>query len=107
MSQTQSPTHLSPARQRGSSSAAEVLCTPEELDEVGAFFDEHSAAIERWFRERAPADVICKLQSITGVGGADQLSKSPRSPHRASVTSDLFQQWLASSPVKVGVHTEL
>lgn len=102
MSQTQSPTHLSPARQgrqgSGSSDPLVASCTPEELDEVGTFFDEHAVAIERWFRERAPADVICKLQSITGVG--DQVSKSPRSPHRASVTSDLFQQWLASSPVK-------
>uniref|UniRef100_A0A182P8X6 Uncharacterized protein n=1 Tax=Anopheles epiroticus TaxID=199890 RepID=A0A182P8X6_9DIPT len=95
MSQSQSPTHhhLSPSHRSG---PADSLCSLEELDEVGAFFEEHSAAIERWFRERAPNDVISKLQSIT----AGDTSKSPKSPHRASVTSDLFQQWLASSPVK-------
>ncbi|XP_049534052.1 cGMP-specific 3',5'-cyclic phosphodiesterase isoform X3 [Anopheles darlingi] len=90
MSQSQSPTHLSPFRLK-----ADSLCSQEELDEIGTFFEEHSVAIERWFRERAPTDVITKLQSIT-----TDTSKSPKSPHRASVTSDLFQQWLASSPVK-------
>ncbi|XP_055525606.1 cGMP-specific 3',5'-cyclic phosphodiesterase isoform X2 [Wyeomyia smithii] len=85
MSQPQSPTHLK----------ADSLCSQEELDAISVFFDEHSAAIERWFRERASADVLAKLQSITS-----DLAKSPRSPHRASVTSDLFQQWLSSSPVK-------
>uniref|UniRef100_A0A182N5M9 Uncharacterized protein n=1 Tax=Anopheles dirus TaxID=7168 RepID=A0A182N5M9_9DIPT len=96
MSQSQSPTHnhLSPSHR---SVPGDSLCSLEELDEVGAFFEEHSAAIERWFRERAPNDVISKLQSIT----AGDTSKSPKSPHRASVTSDLFQQWLASSPVKL------
>ncbi|XP_040152060.1 cGMP-specific 3',5'-cyclic phosphodiesterase [Anopheles arabiensis] len=95
MSQSQSPTHhhLSPSHR---SAPPDSLCSLEELDEVGAFFEEHSAAIERWFRERAPNDVVAKLQSIT----AGDTSKSPKSPHRASVTSDLFQQWLASSPVK-------
>uniref|UniRef100_A0A182W0I8 Uncharacterized protein n=1 Tax=Anopheles minimus TaxID=112268 RepID=A0A182W0I8_9DIPT len=94
-SMSQSPTHhhLSPSHR---SIPPDSLCSLEELDEVGAFFEEHSAAIERWFRERAPNDVISKLQSIT----AGDTSKSPKSPHRASVTSDLFQQWLASSPVK-------
>uniref|UniRef100_A0A182YGH8 Phosphodiesterase n=1 Tax=Anopheles stephensi TaxID=30069 RepID=A0A182YGH8_ANOST len=94
-SMSQSPTHhhLSPSHRSG---PPDSLCSLEELDEVGAFFEEHSAAIERWFRERAPNDVVAKLQSIT----AGDSSKSPKSPHRASVTSDLFQQWLASSPVK-------
>ncbi|XP_062561405.1 cGMP-specific 3',5'-cyclic phosphodiesterase isoform X3 [Armigeres subalbatus] len=91
MSQLQSPTHLSPVRQA-------VGCSQEELDEVGTFFDEHSSAIERWFRERAPPEVIARLQSASG--GGEMCKSSPRSPHRASVTSDLFQQWLASSPVK-------
>ncbi|XP_021693393.1 cGMP-specific 3',5'-cyclic phosphodiesterase isoform X1 [Aedes aegypti] len=95
MSQSQSPTHLSPVRHKASDS---VGCSQEELDEVGTFFDEHSIAIERWFRERAPPEVIAKLQSISG--GGDVCKSTPRSPHRASVTSDLFQQWLASSPVK-------
>ncbi|XP_058056137.1 cGMP-specific 3',5'-cyclic phosphodiesterase [Anopheles bellator] len=90
ISQSQSPTHLSPFRHK-----ADSLCSQEELDEIGTFFEEHSVAIERWFRERAPTDVVAKLQSIT-----TDTSKSPKSPHRASVTSDLFQQWLASSPVK-------
>ncbi|XP_058813126.1 cGMP-specific 3',5'-cyclic phosphodiesterase isoform X2 [Topomyia yanbarensis] len=90
MSQSQTPTQLSPVRRK-----ADSTCSLAELDEIGAFFDEHASAIERWFRERAPADVIAKLQSITA-----EMAKSVRSPHRASVTSDLFQQWLASSPVK-------
>ncbi|XP_058118126.1 cGMP-specific 3',5'-cyclic phosphodiesterase [Anopheles ziemanni] len=95
MSQSQSPTHLHLSPSHRSQRADSTACSQEELDEIGAFFEEHSGAIERWFRERAPTDVISKLQSIT-----TDASKSPRSPHRASVTSDLFQQWLASSPVK-------
>ncbi|KFB44690.1 AGAP004119-PA-like protein [Anopheles sinensis] len=95
MSQSQSPTHLHLSPSHRSQRADSTACSQEELDEIGAFFEEHSGAIERWFRERAPTDVISKLQSITA-----DASKSPRSPHRASVTSDLFQQWLASSPVK-------
>ncbi|XP_065078537.1 cGMP-specific 3',5'-cyclic phosphodiesterase [Ochlerotatus camptorhynchus] len=95
MSQSQSPTHLSPSRQKPD---PVVCCSQEELDEIGTFFEDHSIAIERWFHERAPPDVVAKLQSITG--GGDVCKSSPRSPHRASVTSDLFQQWLASSPVK-------
>uniref|UniRef100_A0AAG5CWJ9 Phosphodiesterase n=1 Tax=Anopheles atroparvus TaxID=41427 RepID=A0AAG5CWJ9_ANOAO len=95
MSQSQSPTHLHLSPSHRSQRADSTACSQEELDEIGAFFEEHSGAIERWFRERAPTDVISKLQSIT-----TDATKSPRSPHRASVTSDLFQQWLASSPVK-------
>ncbi|XP_055587649.1 cGMP-specific 3',5'-cyclic phosphodiesterase isoform X2 [Uranotaenia lowii] len=94
MSQTQSPTHLTV----GGSGLIDASCSQEELDEVGTFFEDHAAAIERWFRERAPVDIIAKLQSIAIDGGGS--GKSPRSPHRASVTSDLFNQWLASSPVK-------
>ncbi|XP_055618671.1 cGMP-specific 3',5'-cyclic phosphodiesterase isoform X2 [Toxorhynchites rutilus septentrionalis] len=90
-SMSQSPAHLTPVRQK-----ADSLCSQEELDEISVYFDEHSASIERWLRERAPTEFIARLQSIS----TDVVAKSPRLPHRASVTSDLFQQWLVSSPIK-------
>lgn len=69
--------------------------TDEEFDEVKKFFDKKLHVIEKWLRERATPDIQSKLHDAT--------ETAPKSPklRTASVTSDLFQQWLTSSPVQV------
>ena len=98
----QSP-HLSPSSRV--KLPDETKISQEELDEISSFFDSHSSAIERWFKERAPPEVVAKLQSITTDLAGASTSTNRSSPminySRASVTSDLFQQWLSSSPVQV------
>lgn len=84
-----SPILLSPCRSFDSS------CSDEEVDEIGRFFEAKSDAIQKWLKHRAPADVLSKIHAIT------EDPRSCRSPKRPSVTSELFQQWLVSSPVKV------
>lgn len=69
--------------------------TDEEFDEVKKFFDKKLHVIEKWLRERATPEIQSKLHEAT-----DTLPKSPKL-RTASVTSDLFQQWLASSPIQV------
>lgn len=72
--------------------------TPDDLedyDEVKKFFDKKLHIIERWLRDRAAPDVQSKLHDAT-----DIIPKSPKL-RTSSVTSDLFQQWLSSSPVQV------
>lgn len=92
---------VSPSRSCDSNS-----CTQEDLDEISKFFENKQNAIERWLKEKAPTDVITRIHEITSDTSQNSLNannrSSYRSPHRASVTSDLFQQWLTSaSPVKV------
>lgn len=67
----------------------------EEYEEVKKFFDKRLHIIERWLRDRATPDIQSKLHDAT-----DIIPKSPKL-RTSSVTSDLFQQWLSSSPVQV------
>lgn len=85
-----SPIVLSPCRSSDS-------CSDEEYDEIGKMFETKSLAIEKWLRDRAPPDVLIKIHA------ASDCSRTPKSPQlrTASITSDLFQQWLATSPVQV------
>lgn len=68
----------------------------EEFDEIKQFFDQKMHIIEKWIRERAPPDIQTKLHEAT-----ELTPKSPNANRTSSVTSDLFQQWLASSPIQV------
>lgn len=84
-----SPILLSPCRSVDS-------CNDDDLDEIGKLFETKSKLIERWLREKAPQDVLTKVHAAT------DNSRMPKSPKRtSSVTSDLFQLWLASSPAQV------
>lgn len=66
----------------------------EEFKEISEFFESHSFdKIEKWLLEHAPLEVLSKISSITSIGKC--------TPHRSSVTSELFQQWLTTSPSKV------
>lgn len=72
--------------------------TDDELDEVTQFFDKKLHVIEKWLRDRAPPEIQLKLHDAI-----DPVPKSPKL-RTSSVTSDLFQQWLASSPMQVRIH---
>lgn len=69
---------------------------PVTSDAIARIFETQSVAIEKWLREKAPPDVVAKLHCIT-----DELKDKAISPKRPSVTSELFNQWMASPPRKV------
>lgn len=73
-----------------------------DLDEIQKLFETKSLLVEKWLRERAPQDVLMKMHAAT------DCVRTPKSPklRTSSVTSDLFQQWLATSPVQVCRHTK-
>lgn len=71
----------------------------EELLELKRILESKPRVLERYLRECASSDEVNRIHSITQSGPL-----SPRPHHEArstSVTSDLFQLWLSSSPVKV------
>ncbi|KAL5284780.1 hypothetical protein ACFFRR_006850 [Megaselia abdita] len=63
--------------------------TSQDVDEVAKLFEEKPEAFERWLTDRAPSEALCRLHDFI---------ESRKNPKRASVTSDLFQQWMAASP---------
>ncbi|XP_037912457.1 cGMP-specific 3',5'-cyclic phosphodiesterase isoform X3 [Hermetia illucens] len=65
-----------------------------DVDEVARLYEQKPGAFERWLKERASPDTVARIHLLI------EGQRSPRNTKRASVTSDLFQQWLASSPVK-------
>ncbi|KAL0860907.1 hypothetical protein ABMA27_009443 [Loxostege sticticalis] len=70
----------------------------EELLELKRILESKPRVLERYLRECASSDEVNRIHSITQSGPL-----SPRPHHEArstSVTSDLFQLWLSSSPVK-------
>lgn len=89
-----SPIVLSPCR-----NATTIVdsSSDDDFDEIQKLFETKPLAIEKWLRERAPQDVLMKMHAAT------ECARTPKSPklRTPSVTSDLFQQWLASSPVQV------
>lgn len=74
-------------------------CTDEDLNELKKLLESKPRILDRYIRECATSDEVNRIHSITSSGPL-----SPRPHHEArstSVTSDLFQLWLSSSPVKV------
>ncbi|XP_061380066.1 cGMP-specific 3',5'-cyclic phosphodiesterase-like isoform X2 [Danaus plexippus] len=74
------------------------VTTEEDLLELKAILDNKPKLLERYIRECASVDQVNRLHNLTSCGPL-----SPRPHHEArstSVTSDLFQLWLSSSPVK-------
>lgn len=84
-----SPIQLSPCRSLDS-------VNDDDFDEITRLFESKSKLIERWLREKAAPDVLSRIHAAADYA---RLSKSPK--RTSSVTSDLFQMWLASSPVQV------
>lgn len=71
----------------------------EDLLELEALLKSKPKLLDRYIRECATVDEVNRLHNLTSCGPL-----SPRPHHEArstSVTSDLFQLWLSSSPVKV------
>lgn len=74
-------------------------CTDEELHELKMILESKPRVLERYLRECASVEEVSRIHSVTSFGPL-----SPRPHHEArstSVTSDLFQLWLSSSPIKV------
>ncbi|XP_032576154.1 cGMP-specific 3',5'-cyclic phosphodiesterase [Drosophila sechellia] len=68
---------------------ASTTASQQDVDEVARLFEEKPEAFEKWLTERAPPEALSRLQEFI----------ENRKPHkRPSVTSDLFQQWMAASP---------
>lgn len=65
----------------------------DDLVTAGSWLESHSGLVERWLRERASTELRQRVQQA--LVGAGPVAK------RASVTSDLFQLWLAASPSKL------
>lgn len=75
----------------------------EDLDAVGSWLETNPSLLEKWLRERASPDLRQRVQHA--VGSNDQRT-SISSCKRTSITSDLFQIWLAASPVKNDQHSQ-
>lgn len=73
----------------------------DELQNVSDFFEANASVIERWLREKAPDEVVNKINSIA----SKRTTKEKE--HRSSVTSELYQQWLSSSNTPLKVSQEL
>lgn len=71
----------------------------EDLLELKKLLESKPRVLDRYIRECASSDEVNRLHSLTSSG---PLSPRPRHEARStSMTSDLIQLWLASSPVKV------
>lgn len=73
----------------------DLVHSDEDFDEIREMFDTKMPLIERWLRDHASQDIVQRLHETT--------VNHPTKLRTASVTSELFQQWLASSPVEVCV----
>ncbi|XP_041985200.1 cGMP-specific 3',5'-cyclic phosphodiesterase-like isoform X2 [Aricia agestis] len=73
-------------------------CTEDDLLELKSILESKPKLLEKYIKEVASQDEVNRLHNLTSCG-----TLSPRPHHEArstSVTSDLFQLWLSSSPVK-------
>uniref|UniRef100_A0A1A9WNF2 Phosphodiesterase n=1 Tax=Glossina brevipalpis TaxID=37001 RepID=A0A1A9WNF2_9MUSC len=64
----------------------------KDIDEIQRLFEEKPEAFEKWLTEKAPPEALMRLQEF--------IENRKAKPKRPSVTSDLFQQWMASSPIQ-------
>ncbi|VVC90284.1 unnamed protein product [Leptidea sinapis] len=75
-------------------------CSDDDVEELRKLLESKPKLLEKYLREYATADEVNRIQNLAS-GGA--LSPQPRHQARStSVTSELIQSWLSSSPVKVG-----
>lgn len=75
-------------------------CSDEDLAELKKILESKPNVLERYIRESASNDEVLRLHNLTSASGP--LSPRPHYEARStSVTSDLFQLWLSSSPIKV------
>lgn len=80
-------------------------CSDDDLNEIKRILESKPKVLERYLRECATDEEVNRVHSVTSTG---PLSPRPNYEARStSVTSDLFQLWLASSPVKVSDNSYL
>ncbi|XP_061723546.1 cGMP-specific 3',5'-cyclic phosphodiesterase-like isoform X1 [Cydia pomonella] len=72
-------------------------CADEDLLELKKLIEASPKVLERYVRECASSEEVNRLHSLTSTG---PLSPRQHQARSTSVTSDLFQLWLSSSPVK-------
>lgn len=73
----------------------------DNLAAAGAWLEANGHLVEKWLRESASNELRAQIQSV--------LPNQPTtvsSSRRTSITSDLFQLWLAASPSKPGESTQ-
>ncbi|EDW97571.1 cGMP-specific 3',5'-cyclic phosphodiesterase [Drosophila yakuba] len=88
-SQSQASIQTQTSQQDRLVKAPSTTASQQDVDEVARLFEEKPEAFEKWLTERAPPEALSRLQEFI----------ENRKPHkRPSVTSDLFQQWMAASP---------
>lgn len=73
-------------------SSNKPVATPQDVDEVARLFEEKPEAFEKWLTERAPPEALSRLHEF--------IESHKSHNKRPSVTSDLFQQWMASPIVQ-------
>lgn len=99
------PNH-SKSSQSSSRNSPVISCATDDSDsreyeEIGKFFETKTIQIEKWLREHASYDVLAKIHNAI-----EHAKVQKRQDLRASsITSDLFQQWIASSPNQVCTHS--
>uniref|UniRef100_A0A1Y1MPH6 Phosphodiesterase n=1 Tax=Photinus pyralis TaxID=7054 RepID=A0A1Y1MPH6_PHOPY len=64
----------------------------DELESAGSWLEENQDLLETWLREHASAELLQRVQQA--------VTPNVSSTRRTSITSDLFQLWLAASPAK-------
>lgn len=69
----------------------------EDVESFNRTLSNNTELLEKWLREKASPEILKKVHAITETTTPIVNSGSKRT----SVTSELFQLWLASSPVKV------
>lgn len=75
----------------------------EDLDAVGIWLETNPTLVEKWLTERASTELRQRVQHA--VSNNDQ-RLSISTSKRTSITSDLFQIWLAASPGKNEQHSQ-
>lgn len=73
----------------------------DDLAAAGAWLEANGHLVERWLRESASNELRSQIQSAL-----PHVSNTVSSSRRTSITSDLFQLWLAASPAKPGESTQ-
>ncbi|EDV90538.1 GH14134 [Drosophila grimshawi] len=77
--------------------SSSASCSKSDVDEVARLFEEKPEAFEKWLTERAPPEALSRLH--------DYIESRKTLHKRPSVTSDLFQQWMATPTLQqVSLH---
>lgn len=80
----------------------------DDLAAAGAWLEAHPQLLEQWVREHATTELKQRIHQATApectttTTNTNQINNGTSTSRRTSITSDLFQLWLAASPCKPG-----